>query len=152
MEYDFYNSITGYCGPTALPIVLYGYNSSIPLLNYVNMLVNAGLKEEGAVYHPGMNTALKAVTNNVLRLGYHTGHNYNHIWNDMAENKLPVISLRTGFGNEKAAWHYRVIIGMAQQNENSNGAHKWEKYTTSDYYYMADNNADNILIKNGIFI
>lgn len=88
-----------------------------------------------------MNKALKEVSNGQFRLGYHLNHFYNDIWNEVNDNKLPVISLREG-NSDSAAWHYRVIIGMAQNNKSGSTKAKWYNYSTANYY-MADNGSDS---------
>lgn len=145
----YYNTCFYYCGPASLGIVLAGYENKEDCSDAINRLFNAGLKQEGAVYHPGMNKALKIASNNQLKLKDHGFHGFEAIWNDMAKSGMPVISLRVGTSLKnvtEASWHYRTIIGMGkkitERKQHKFGKKRWETYSYAKYYYCADNGSD----------
>ncbi|WP_148229046.1 hypothetical protein [Parasphaerochaeta coccoides] len=143
--------LTIYCAPAVVAEIAYGYKiqQGIPV---VALSLGIQVKEhmgDGAKYYvnifsPGLTSSLKKFTDGKLDLGYHLGHIWNHIYEELRIHDLPVISLRTGVGIF-TAWHYRIIIGAAERETKIQHRFlwiRWTEYKQDRYYYMADNGMD----------
>ena len=138
-----------WCGPTSLhwvEIGLFGLAYKTPLQwsnDYVLINQNTGSSGWNGISWPWLlNDALRSVTGKQYGVKGHHCHWWETAKNYIINDKLPLLSLRTGkkigTGKKDYQWHYRVIYGVGEMGIKIGGM----IFHNTQFFFIHDNRYD----------